>query len=280
VNTHFRGNHLLEGNMENNEAATQEIETETPAIETADVAEPQGSEDVSSDTGSAPEEDKVTFDERQQAKFDEVVGSKVAKQRAAEREAEELRRKLEEVSANIPQPERPTIPEIDPYSDTLEEDLKARDEAVHRQAEFDATQRANEQVQQQTLRQQQEQQVAQLQTIATTYAERAKILGVKPEELQVAADKLQQQGISDELTVHLLNDDKGPAITKYLADNPLALDAMRGMTSMQAAIHIETNVKPIAGASKKTTNAPPPSQLIEGGGTPPAQRGPKDTTYD
>ena len=87
-------------------------------------------------------------------------------------------------------------------------------------------------------------------------------------------------GISDDVTLHILNDDKGPMITKYLAQNPLALDELHGMSPMQAAIHIENVVKPSAVSSKNTTNAPPPSTNLDGGGSPPSERGPKGAKFE
>lgn len=228
---------------------------------------------------SASEEEKVVFDERQQAKVNDLIGQKVKATRTVERENAELQRQLAETQAKIPQQERPNIPDLpDPFDDGFDTKLKEREAAVVKQAEFDANKRAQEASDERQNQQVMQQQQAKLTEVITTYAGRAKGLGISNDELKIAGDTLQQQGISGDLTVHILQDEKGPAITTFLANNPLALDEMRGMNSMQAAVHIETKIKPKVGGRKATT-APSPAETLNGGGTPPSERGPKGATF-
>ena len=264
--------------MENSQAATQDIDLDTSISDEMD--ETQDNEIESGDSGSAPEE-KVSFNEQQQVVFNDAIGKKVASQRAAEREAQELRLELQNLKADIPQPKRPELPDApDPMDDDFEQKLKIREAALEERVRFDVQQDADTKFQEQEQAKAQNEAGAKLNVVATAYAEKAKVLGISDEALKAAGNVLKTTGISNELTLHILKDDKGPAITKYLADNPVVLDSMQGMTNMQAAIFIETKVKPIAGSLKQTTNAPHPSEILQGGGTPPTDRGPKGATFE
>ena len=94
------------------------------------------------DSGNSAHEKQVEFTEEQQRIFNEAVGKKVFKLREKEREAEELRRRLEELEARIPQQGRPVVPEApDPFAlSDLEykQKLVQRDQAIREAAAWEA----------------------------------------------------------------------------------------------------------------------------------------------
>ena len=179
------------------------------------------------------------------------------------------------------QPQRPTIPELpDPYDDNFDQLIVARDKAIQEAAIFDAKQQQSqaqrESVEQQRIAQQQQQLV----TAVKTYSDRAATLNISPDALQVAGQTVAAYGIDNQLASYILSDEQGPLITTYLAQNPSELEKINTLTPMQAAVYLETNIKPKAGSVKRNNSAPAPADTLNGGGVAPRQRGPKDATFE
>lgn len=261
-------------------------ETQTATLGDGEEAVEQEAVNPDSDGESpdlAPDQDqkaKVTFDEGQQAVFNQAIEKKVHKQREAERETERLRIELEETKAKIPQESRPAIPDLpdDPFADDYKQQIVARDTAIADAAAFDAREGEAKRLADHQQQEVQKTQVAQLQQVVGEYTKRAGTLGISDAELKAASDVVNMHGISNDLTAHILMDEKGPAITKHLAENPLLIDEVRGMNPMQAAVFIETKVKPSI-SGKSSTAAPDPATTLNGGGSPPGERGPKGSTF-
>ena len=204
--------------------------------------------DSSTDTEEVQEKQtKPVFDEQQQQVFDKAIADKVYKLREKEREAEELKQRLQSLEQRMPKQERPSVPkEPDPYAlsdQESQQQLRMRDEAIARQAAFDAQQRFQQQeaerLQQERLMREQEA----LNEKVATYSQRAVQLGISNEELQAAGNAVASFGIADDVVNYILEDDLGPAITKYLSQNVTELDTIRAMSPAQAAVRIATHVR-------------------------------------
>lgn len=227
---------------------------------------------------------KVEFSEDQQRKIDEIVAKQVFKRKELEREHERTRKELEELRKQLPTEQRPKVPDMpDPLSLTDEQYrryLADRDEAIKRQAAFDAQQAL---IQQQMQAQQAQliakQQEALLES-ANTYKQRAGVLGVKQEEL-LQAGNIVAQFVSEDLGQVILQDDHGPLITKYLANNLAVLDELSRMNPILAAARIASEIKPKAAALKpKVNQAPDPLQPIRQAGRSATAEGPEGATYE
>lgn len=241
-------------------------------------------EDSESSTDSEETHDKPKFTEEQQRIFDEAIGKKVFKLREKEREAEQLRKRLEELE----QPQtrsRPQVPPLpDPFAVSDEEyrrQISHREQALIAAAAYDAqmqlTQRQQAQLAQEAAQKQQEVMVEKVQS----YAQRAKTLGVKAEELQAAGSIVGQFGIDDSLVQYILEDDHGPLITKYLSQNVQELDGLRHLHPTMAAVRIATVIKSKAAALKpKYTNAPDPIRRPQPSGVQVKPKGPKGATFE
>lgn len=243
---------------------------------------PESSESAP-DSGQ-PHEKKVEFSEDQQRVVDEIVGKKVYKLREKEREAEDLKKRLEELESKLPKEKRPEVPDLpDPYSldeGQLKEALKRREDAIRQAAAYDAQQQYLQQQREELQRQQQLQQQQELIERADTYGKQAKKLGVKAEELQQAGQVV-AQFISNDLGYYILQDDQGPLITKYLANNLTLLDEISRMHPALAAARIASEIKPKAAALKpKVTAAPDPLEPTRNANTAPRRRGPEGATYE
>lgn len=241
--------------------------------ETVEVEEVETEEKAESVTATDKEEETPDYQK--------IIAEKAYEARQAKREKEELRRRLEELERNKPQEQRPNIPQMpDPFDDDYESKVQARDKAILAQAEYDARQRLIEQQQREQAQREQEAKTKSLVDKAQKYTERAKSLGIESSDLQQAGQRLAGH-LSDDLTMFILEDDKGPLMTKFLASNPLELDKISSLDPMRAAIYLETQIKPKAEqlSVKKVTQAPEPVETLSGGGSP-KRYGPEGATFE
>ena len=265
------------------EAAEQlpdNIDMGEPAVETP--PETPQEEVVAAEPEHPP---KVEFDETQQRIFNEEIGKKVAKQREAERKAEELERKAADLEAKlkeVSQPQRPHIPDApDPFADDYEAQVKARDDALLRAAEYDTQQRFAHEQAQQAQHQSEMAQRQQLVESVQSYSERAGKLGIAADELQQAGNMVGQYGLHDDVVDHILRDRQGPSLTLYLANNPLELEQVRQMKPTLAAIYLENQIKAKAVASRPRPDlAPAPVETVRGSGAPEPEGGVPGVVYE
>lgn len=250
--------------------ATPELKAEV--TETTESLDPERQDGADSTTASADEHEKITFDEGQQKVFDKAVGRQVHKtkevERKAEREVEQLRQELEEARKQIPAVERPEVPALpdDPYADDYAEKMAARDATIAQAAQFDADQRYREQVEQQAQAAQQRKQVEDIQANIDGYSKRAETLNVPKAELQLAAMKVQQAGITMDLLREVTASDSGPLITMYLADNPSELQLMKQLSGEGLKKYMSAAVIPQLKAPTAKPSAPAPVDTIRGSG--------------
>jgi hypothetical protein len=238
------------------------------------------------EAGTAPDsgedhDKKVVFDENQQKVFDQMAAQKAFEVREAKRNAEQLKEQLEAAQAQIPAEVRPEVPDLpDPYDDNYQQALAQRDEAIRASANFDAKESLRaQQAQDATIQKQKEQQEVLTKTV-DDYAQRATKLGVNAQELQVAGGIVSQYGIDEQVVMHILNDEQGPLITKYLSQNPLAMETIRQSDPMSAAVYINNEIRQKASAlGVREPTAPDPVETLSGAGVAPGERGPKGATF-
>jgi len=250
-----------------------------PTETDASTAEP--SESATDSGKNATTEKKVQFTPEQQAVFDKVIGEKTFKAREAERKAEAAEQKLRELEAQLPKENRPSIPSLpDPYDADYQQKIAARDEAIKAAAAFDAKQEVIKDHQQTVQRQRVEAQQAELYKSAASYKERSDKLGIAPADLQNAANALSTFGIAEDLTKFLLKDEQGPLMTMFLSRNPIVLERMSGLSPLEMGHYIASEIKPKLAAVKSRTQAPAPADVLDGGGSPKTERGPKGATFE
>lgn len=259
----------------------QTAEPMEAAAEQAEGAQSQGEgQSESEGAGPAPAAHKVEFTPEQQAVFDKAIAEKTFKRREAEREAERLKAELDQVRAQLPKEQRPTIPPMpDPYDEDFNQRVFARDEALRKAAEWDARERFMQEQKAQHEHRQQLDRMQSLQKTVESYSKRAASLNIDANELALAGQTVGVYGIDESLASHILEHDKGPAITVYLAANPHELETMRAMNPIRAGVYLETVIAQKA-ATRTKTGAPPPPDTLGNGGAPKAERGPKGARYE
>ena len=262
--------------MENNQqqAGAEALEQSAGASESATETTNEGSQgqqQAQESQGLAPEAQKIVND---------AIGRQHAKFRDEQTRANDLEAENQRLKAQMPQELRPEVPTPpDPLDDDFEKQLEVRDTAIREAAAFDARREMAQTQAVAAANATQNERQASLTQSAQTYTERAQTLGMDNAELQVAGQTVAAYGVSDELVEHILNDEQGPLITRYLAGNLNELETLRAMPPMQAAVHLATHVVPKITAVPTNTGAPPPSDGLSGGGAPPAERGPEGCTY-
>jgi len=261
---------------------------ETQDVEFEDIEDVDQETDSESSTDTGEDQEQSTrpvFNEEQQKVFDKAISEKTWKAREAERQAEDYRKRLEELEAKIPQeqpPEVPKVPDFYSLSDReIQEQLRQRDEAIAKRAEFAARQQVAEGQQLEMQRQQQAAAINEQNAKIATYAERSKKLGVKTEDLQSAANKIGQFGINPMLSNHLIDLEDGSLGTLYLGQNLLELDKLANMPANQALLYLDQTIMPKARKLKPNVNAAPdPLDTPKGAGVSPKAGGPKGATFE
>ena len=183
---------------------------------------------------------------------------------AAQAKADALQKELDEVKS---QSVDLTVPTVDPFSETFEADLKTRDEAIQRVTTHNATVSNLETEQQKTHEAKIAQDEAALKEKVASFDSNMLTLGLKPIDVKQAADTVINYGISDTFQDVLLEHPEGPLLVQYLANNPIELEAVNGMSVLQMVDHLKSDIGPKASLLKpKTSQAPDPPITLDGGG--------------
>lgn len=262
-----------------------EAQEETPEVEaeqeTEESPETDKEESEESEEGDKEEEKpkaKVEFSPEQQEAVNQIAAKTaeryLKKLEQAEAEKQQYLEQLNQLQPRQQQdPGRPQIPPIpDPFDDDYEQRVSQRDNALREAAIYDAVMAAKG-YHEQTQRQQQEMEYQQhLYKEVESYSNRAKRAGISEAELQIAGQTVSPE-LSESLVTHILADDKGPLITKYLAANLDELAKVKAMDPMRAAVYLAMEIKPKA-AGKPASRPPKPAESVEGHGFPEGKIGP------
>ena len=215
---------------------------------------PEISAGAEPETAEKPEEAKNGLQER----FNKLTAEKYAEKRRAE----ELERKLADLEAKQAQPQSlpddltaPVMPE-----DTWDAEQMRRYDAEMRTYYRKLAQHEARNVLNSTKTEQdQQRQQAELNASVQSFAKRAIDNGMDMQAVQQAGTQLYQAGLSNDLQLMILEDDAGPQLTLYLAQNPDVAQELIRMSATKAAVKLATEIKAKALSKKpKTTKAPDP----------------------
>ena len=262
----YRGNYRKGNNM-------SELQTEDGATFSEEVPETgtvESGAELAPASGEGHEQKPEGFN---QEAANKAINKKHFQMKEAERSAEASRKEAEELRVKLQTMEQgsePIVPAIpDPYSENYEAEVKAYGEAIQQKTQFD--QRAVFAQEQQSRTQQEAQQAEdkRVNDLLSGFNNRATQLGLDQNEIDQAGDTVAQYGINRDLVMFLLEDAEGPLITKYLAKNPLELEALRVMNPMQAAIKVNSEIRQRASSMKpQVSGAPDPAEVLQGNGAP------------
>src|SRR5690625_2649966 len=130
-------------------------------------------ESTSPESSTGEDATRVEFSEEQQRVFNEAIGKKTFKMREIERELERERQRLAELEAKLPKNTRPELPTLpDRYAvsdDEWNQALSQYNEALTKQARYDAEQEYKRQAEAQAQQQKQAQQLQEVEQKVTSY---------------------------------------------------------------------------------------------------------------
>lgn len=208
-------------------------------------------------------------------KAQKAINKKHFQFKEQERRADALQARLDaqdkdkqDAQLNAVAPAVPSVP--DPYEEDFEDKTRLRDEAIRNRANFDGQQamlrQAQEQQQQATLQEQQKQ----IAEVGDKFKLNSTAQGISQEEMGTIATLLNNAGLSSNqgLATHIMANEDGPVIAKYLAANPMELDALLTSSPYSAGAMLDT-IKVKANALKpKQSQAPAPAMTLSGRGMP------------
>ncbi len=249
-----------EDNVDNvNEINGQEPLTAESGAELAPA--PEGEQEKTEDGKLHAQEKAQKAINKQHAKYREEERKRIA----AEDEAKKLKDKLEAIEAEKGELTIPDLP--DPYDEDYEARITARDDAIRQQAAQNA--QKNIVIEQQTANNEAAQRAEQtrINGLVEVYDKNIAKLGLDSTDIKNAVQTIVEYGVDGSVREFILQQEDGPLITKYLADNPLVLDDLRNMSPINAALKIETEIKAAASTLKpQASNAPDPAETLSGRG--------------
>lgn len=199
----------------------------------------------------------------QHKKYRDEERAKIKQQQRADKAEAALQElQTEQVTAQIP-----SVP--DPYSTTYAEDVVKRDEAIRLDAEHSAQIKKAEEDRQVEKDARASQASERAQERVKGFDANMLSLGLDPAITKQAADTLIGYGITSALEDFVLEDPQGPLFVAYLAQNPVEIEALNGLSSYELGRRLDGDIRTKAALLKpQTSNAPPPPITISGSGVP------------
>lgn len=238
---------------------------------TLDQSEEVSNEEATTESGA----ELATATEDKQDKANDGAQKAINKQHAKFREEERKRIALEDEAAKLKEEleafkakDQIVIPELpDSWDENYDEVVKAREEAIRRQAVQEAQKNLATEQQNANMEAAKRADQERVNGLIESYDKQIGVLGLDPNEIKRAGDTVVDYGISSEVAEFILQQEDGPLITKYLADNPIELDDLRTMRPIDAALKINSTIKQAASALKpQASNAPDPADTLTGRG--------------
>lgn len=269
------------------------VEQEAQEIEQIGDAEAENESDVGESAELAPD----SPDEGEQNTEDgedstpDWMKKKIAKQtfaqRQAERERDELKKKLEEIETKsqpvLSKADVPPIP--DSWDDNYEAKIRERDNIIMQNAKYEAAEAQRRQAQAEQQRKLEPEQFNRRQELSETLTSNSKKLGID----KVALDKSQTilaQQIEDSkkdmsrIVDRLMTDPIGGLMIQYLAANQLDMHDIIYASPEDAGFLLAEVKQKAALLKPKPSSAPSPATTLSGRGSPQTKRDDDGTTFE
>ena len=186
---------------------------------------------------------------------------------AAEQRSDSLQQELDDLKGKQAVVEISPLP--DKYSDTYDADMVTRDEQIVAKAEQDAGTARQAEVRKEKDEARLTEEAAAIKENIAVFDANMVTHGLNPVAMKKAADTVIDYGISDTFQDILLEDPDGPLFVQYLADNPVELEEMNRMSTLQLVNHLNGDIRAKASLLKpQTSAAPDPPVTLKGGGAP------------
>ena len=227
--------------------------------------------DDSSDTVSEePEAPRYTAEQH-------AAATNGFKAREARREAEQLRQELAALKNQVPEQVQPVIPVLSDYPEP--EELAEYTRKIQEAARYEERQAFMYKQQQDAAYQGQLDAQKREKETRQAFVDNSTKQGVKLEDLQTAANLVDSYGLNPQIVEAMLSDKDGGLMLLQLSTDPQAIQALNSANVLTLGT-IYADIKAKSAALKpRTSNAPPPAELLSGNGIPPPRGGPPGVTY-
>lgn len=269
------------------------VEQEAQEIEQIDDAETENESEVSESAELAPD----SPDEGEQNTEDgedstpDWLKKKIAKQtfaqRQAERERDELKKRLEEIETKsqpvLSKVDVPPIP--DSWDDNYEAKIKEYARAIEQNAKYEAAEAQRLQAQAEQQQKLEREQFNRQQELSETLEANSKKLGVDKARLDSAQEVLVKQ-ISDSgrdmtrIVDRLLSDPMGALMIQHLATNQLDMHDIIYASPEDAGFLLAEVKQKAALLKPKPSSAPSPATTLSSRGSPQTKRDDDGTTFE
>jgi len=227
-------------------------------------------EDAENLAGEQQEEEKhdgfIRLDKHQ--KDINVQHKKYREEERGRIKAEERFGKLENELADLKKTTAATeIKPIDPFSETLAQDLEDRDKAVKQEALQEAEQKQTETATRNEAATLAEERKQADDTLQAEFNTKTLALGLDVNAVNATLGVLHNYGVSDVIADAIVDRPDGALLAKHLESDLASLEDMNKMSAFQLFSHIESKLKDkLAVFKPKTSGAPDPPMTLKGGG--------------
>ena len=247
------------------------VEEVSEPIETNDSVSASGSDDQVQDESNEQVDPNEVAKQKANDAFNKQYGEKKQLERDLAQERERLF-KFEQAERDRQAALVGNIPDIpDPFDDDFDVKVKAREDALIAQANYNAQNQYYLQQQQDSQQQEVQAKQQQIQESMSNYSKKALDLGIDQNELQAAGNTVANYGLSDDLVMYILADTDGPLITKHLAANPQDGYKLANMSPYEAGTFLGDVKKKASALKPRTSNAPNPATNLRGNGADPSK---------
>jgi len=254
----------FEDGIEIEEGEEALIEEEPAQQAPEEEPEEEGEGDPPPAAASSEEEDDLgdyvpQFSEKDQKFIEQrIIKKQVDRRNAAEQELAQLKELIANHQPEEEQPE-PVVPEIPkPHQADYDERMQEWRQAVEANAIWKRDQQTREEQKQRDEAAAADKALEEFKGTVDAYTVRAEKMGITRDRLKAAGEKVSQIGISDELSVFLLNDPQGAAVTVHLSENPTEVAKLQNMDHMSAAAYVAGVIKPAIKAKRNPGRADAP----------------------
>lgn len=209
------------------------------------------------------------------------IAEKAFKERQSRRRAEELEERLKKLEADkTPKFDGVIPPMPDAFDDDFEQKIKAREDAVARKAQADYDAMRNRELEAETQRKRERDELENQQKLQAEFRQNATSLGVDQEVLANAARTVIEYGITPDIENAIMADKEGALMLQHLASNPLVLSDLVDANPLKAGMMLAEIKSKSLSLKPKPSSAPDPATIIKGRGAALSNRDNDGTTYE
>jgi hypothetical protein len=236
------------------------------------------SETTSQVQAESKEQVEIVVDEAELAKqkSNDAFNKQYGEKKQLERDlalAKEQNSKFEQAERERQAAQVGDIPAMpDAFDDDFDAKVKVRDDALVAQANYNATNQAYLNQQQQTQQQAALAKQQAGQKVLQEHNSRVKELGIKPEAMMAAENTVMNYGMSNELLTHIAGMTDSPLVINHLAANPVEGYELANMAISNpygVSAYLSGIAEKASALKPKTSSTPAPATNLEGNGVDP-----------